>query len=72
MVYTDFLLYACLHDLKVFVPKCFDDAKYPKIAAFLSRFESHPDLASWFSGVDPKEAYIRPPYPNVHTLLEME
>ena len=66
--YVDFLLYACLHDLKAFVPKCFEGNGNPKIAFFLKRFESLPELKSWFADVDTKE-YIRPSYPNIHFLL---
>ena len=73
-VYADYLLYACLYDLKTFVPQGFGAGKYPKIDEFMEKFRSYPSpMRRWFKSNDSKTGeYIRPPVPSIFELLPEE
>ena len=70
-VYADYLLYACLYDLRAFVPQVFGTGKYQKIDEFMDKFWAYPSpVRRWFKSNDSKVGeYIRPPVPNIFELL---
>lgn len=71
-VYADFLLYACLFDINVFMPGAFEKA--PKVANFMDKFRSYRSpIRRWFKSNDSKVgAYIRPAVPTITALLPDE
>jgi len=68
-VYADYLLYACLYDIKIFCPGAFD--KSAKMTDFMEKFHSYPSpIRRWFKSNESKEGeYIRPPTPHIMELL---
>ena len=71
-IHADYLLFACLADIKNFVPQAFADGKIPKIAEFMDKFSSYPSpIRRWFRSNESKQGeYIRPCVPHITTLLE--
>ena len=63
--YADFLTYACLYDLKQFVPRCFAGINNKPVTLFFRAMESLPELKEWFEGEGAEGEYIRPPKPSV-------
>ena len=68
-VYADFLLYACLFDINVFLPGAFEN--FPKLTNFMAKFKGYRSpIRRWFKSNDSKVGeYIRAPVPTIHTLL---
>lgn len=64
-VYADFLVYACLYDLRNFVPKCFHGANNRSIFMFFRHFDGLPELKEWFEGEGKEGEYIRPAKPSI-------
>ena len=71
-IHADYLLYACLVDIKNFIPQEFEGDKYPKITEFMEKFWAYKSpIRRWFKSSDSKEGeYIRPPVPHIMELLE--
>ena len=63
--YADFLAYACLYDLKKFVPRCFSGINNKPVTMFFRAMENLPELKEWFEGEGAEGEYIRPPHPSV-------
>jgi len=63
--YADFLAYACLYDLKQFVPRCFAGINNKPVTMFFRAMEDLPELKEWFEGEGKEGAYVRPPHPSV-------
>ena len=63
--YADFLAYACLYDLKQFVPRCFHGINNKPCTMFFRAMETLPELKEWFEGEGAEGEYIRPPRPSV-------
>lgn len=70
-IHADYLLYACLADMKNFVPQAFGADKYPKIADFMDKFWAYRSpIRRWFKSNDSKVGeYIRPSVPHITDLL---
>ena len=64
-VYADFLAYACLSDLKEFVPRCFAGINNKPITLFFRHMEEMPALKEWFETDGKEGEYIRPPQPSI-------
>ena len=69
--HVDYLLYACLADMKNFVPQGFGTGKTPKIDDFMEKFWTYKSpIRRWFKSNDSKQGeYIRPPVPHIMELL---
>ena len=67
--YADFLAYACLHDLKEFVPQCFTGINNKPITLFFRHIEGLTELKKWFENVGKEGEYIRPPRPSITTRI---
>jgi len=65
-VYADFIAYACIHDMRAFVPRCFKGINNKPVNQLAKNMEQLPQLAGWFEQQDASEAYIRPPIPSIH------
>lgn len=70
-IYADYLLYACLCDMKVFVPQYFSDGQFPKITKFMDHFLNYRSpIRRWFKSNASKEGeYVRAPVPSIFELL---
>ena len=64
-VYADFLAYACLHDLKDFVPRCFAGINNKPVTMFFRHMEEMESLKGWFENEGKEGEYIRPPRPSI-------
>ena len=64
-VYADFLAYACLHDLKEFVPRCFAGINNKPVTLFFRHVEEIAKLKEWFETDGKEGEYIRPPRPSI-------
>ena len=71
-IHADYLLYACLYDLRVFLPEPFQGSDYPKITDFMDKFYTYRSpIRRWFASEESKTGeYIRPPVPHIMTLLD--
>ena len=70
-IHADYLLYACLCDLKEFLPEPFEKNEYPKINDFMEKFYTYRSpIRRWFQSDESKKGeYIRPAKPHIMTLL---
>ena len=68
-IHADYLLYACLSDIKNFVPQAIQEGT--KISDFMDKFWSYKSpIRRWFKSNDSKQGeYIRPPVPHIMELL---
>ena len=68
-VHADYLLYACLYDIKVFCPNALE--KHAKLAEFMEKFWNYPSpIRRWFRSNESKTGeYIRPSTPHIMELL---
>jgi len=68
-VHADYLLYACLYDIKVFCPNALE--KHAKLAEFMDKFWNYPSpIRRWFRSNESKTGeYIRPSTPHIMELL---
>jgi len=70
-IHADYLLYACLVDIKNFVPNAIGPDKHPKIHDFMEKFWSYRSpIRRWFKSNESKTGeYIRPCVPHITELL---
>jgi len=71
-VHMDYLLYACLYDIDLFMPGAYE--KSPKITEFMDKFVNYPSPSRrWFKSDESKIGeYIRPAVPHIFELLPEE
>jgi len=71
-VHMDYLLYACLYDIDLFMPGAYE--KSDKLCEFMDKFLNYPSpVRRWFRSDESKVGeYIRPPVPHIFELLPEE